>query len=581
MKIRIFTKLLALAVFGAAPLLTAQIYTTLPSDSSVNTLTVELLDGLNSYGWYNVPNPSDETFDVNATNNTDTYIGIIDGSKTGTSWTGSYFINWDASTADTTSWYVNCNYSNISSNPDEGCAPLYTPGGSSLSGTTAGTGLTNDTQDDLRTLQNLYWFKTLHSPTTHFDSAISRVECVVEGEWNDPTQTKGWQYFTMLRLMLNDTTTNDTCNAGSPSGTSGQTVWQENMAYWAENMYYQINSKSGGLPVIHGSIAAYTGGPSIDDGFDIPYQLEIGAALIDASYRFAGASWLDADESRDIGSWAATGYNLIDDLYSGFTFSVSSGKAVSGSTYTAHPFSSTYNLFGRMYGFINGSGTTINQIWDTEVEPTDVAESLDAILRTIYSAPVNNSTDSHHSTYLTLLTTVANAELGGFVTAGTSHGFHDSTYGGYYNGFYVGTQYDGSYTAGQVNSGGKDGRETQLLDTFHLANTILGSNWTSLESEMLGMTYYSNADPAGYSNTDPDTNHNPGMLFTYTDTSSPATLNGFASWLYGYSYEVETNYTPYSYRCGTGTCYQPWISTEATNIALLGLQEWQETVVKQ
>jgi len=171
--------------------------------------------------------------------------------------------------------------------------------------------------------------------------------------------------------------------------------------------------------------------------------------------------------------------------------------------------------------------------------------------------------------------------LSGFVTAGTSYGFHDSTYGGYYAGFYVGTQYNGKFTAGQVNTGGKDGRETQLLNTFHLANTILGPYWSSLESEMLGMTYYSNADPAGYSNTDPDTNHNPGMLFTYTNTSSPSTLNGYASWLYGYSYEVENNYTPYSYVCGTGTCYQPWIGTEATDLALLGLQEWQETVVKQ
>jgi len=423
-----------LFVFGAmAPSVSAQIYPTadLPTNSSINTLTVELLDGLNSYGWYNVPNPADETFDVNATHDTNTYIGT-------NGWTGSYFINWDASYAKangTTSWYVNCNYSDTPSNQDEGCAPLYTPNGSSsLSGTTAGTGLSNDPQDDLRTLQNMYWFKTLHSPTTHFDSAISRVQCVVEGEWNEPTETKGWQYFTMLRLELNDTSTNDTCNAGSPTGTSGQTVWQENMAYWAENMYYQISTKSGGLPVIHGSISAYSGGPSIDDGFDIPYELEIGAALIDAAYRFAGASWLDADETRDIGSWAAAGNALISALYNGFPFSISSGKAVAGNTYMAYPFSSTYSLFGRIYGFVDGSGTTINKIWDTEVEPTDVAESLDALLRTVNSAPANTA----GSSYLPLVKTVANAELTGFVDAGTTYGFHDSTYGGYYAGFYVG-----------------------------------------------------------------------------------------------------------------------------------------------
>src|SRR5579859_7172762 len=59
----------------------------------------------------------------------------------------------------------------------------------------------HDTANDLRALENLYWYKFHHPTATSIDRYIAQILPLVKNEWGNTTLGKGWIYYVLQRLI--------------------------------------------------------------------------------------------------------------------------------------------------------------------------------------------------------------------------------------------------------------------------------------------------------------------------------------------------------------------------------------------
>ncbi|MFD0675692.1 MULTISPECIES: hypothetical protein [unclassified Paenibacillus] len=345
-----------------------------PTELMIDDVIKMTLDGINSYGW-------------DPTNN-----GI--------------YINWHR--GDTTK--INC----------EGSGACDTRGSATR----------HDSQNDIRALQHMYWYKWRHPGDTSQNAAITRLLPTVKSKYGTTSSPKGWMYYVLLRLRSYTDSSSDI------------TYWENVIKNWAQKQYNDIDPALG---VQHetnmgncdcGSSTIYLG-----DAYRVDRQVELGAALVDAGTRFNHPEWVTA------------GYNQVMTAYN-------------------QAFSSSYNLFTRIY-VINDATYGSNKKWDTQAKIGEVSEEVDALVR---AAAITTNTTIKND-----FTNIAKKMLNALRT----QPIHDTTNGGFYANMLVGTNYDGRL--GGTVSTSKEMRQGSLLGTLHIANISFSpaNQWSDLETEML------------------------------------------------------------------------------------------------
>jgi hypothetical protein len=300
-----------------------------------------------------------------------------------------------------------------------------------------GNATRHDGQDDLRYLENMYWYKFRHPGDTSLDQYIARVLPTVKSEWGDTKIHKGWIYYILLRLAQYS---NDTA------------YWTNTAENWAAAQYASIDPVLG---LHHGPTNTDAGSDSItlQDGYRVDLDLEIGLALVDAGTRFNHPEWVTAGK-REV-------------------------EVVIKQTFNA-----TYHLFDRIY-LINDPTYGSDKVYDYQAKMGEQGQEIDALIRTgVYT---------HDTTYLTL--------AGQMLDALQSLPIHDTTHGGFYFKILLGP-FQG-YSAGQVDVHSKELRQLHVLGALHLADMALGNHWASLESEMLRLvttpnTFFLSAPVPGF-----------------------------------------------------------------------------------
>lgn len=345
-----------------------------PIDPIIDEIIKSTLDGINSYGWDPVNN------------------GI--------------YINWNRSDPNK----INCDGSGLCD--------------------ARGSATRHDSQNDIRALQHMYWYKWRHPGDTSQNAAIARLLPSVKSKYGTTSSPKGWMYYVLLRLR--DYTDN-------PSDVA---YWENVIASWAQKQYNSIDPVLG---VQHdknmGNCDCGSNTIYLDDAYRVDRQVELGAALVDAGTRFNHPEWVTAGHKQ-----VMTVYNQ--------TFSI------------------VYNLFPRIY-VIKDATYGNNKVWDTQAKIGEVSEEIDALVRA--AAVTTNSTIKND------FMSISKKMLNAFRT----QPIHDTINGGYYSKMYVGINYDGE-PGGKISSD-KEMRQGSLLGTLHIANAAFSpaSQWADLEAEML------------------------------------------------------------------------------------------------
>ncbi|TDF98681.1 hypothetical protein [Paenibacillus piri] len=345
-----------------------------PIDPVIDGIIKTTLDGINSYGW-------------DPANN-----GI--------------YINWNRSDPNK----INCAGSGICD--------------------ARGSATRHDSQNDIRALQHMYWYKWRHPGDTSQNTAIARLLPTVKSKYGSTSSPKGWMYYVLLRLR--DYTDN-------PSDVA---YWENVIVNWAQKQYTSIDPVLG---VQHdknmGNCDCGSNTIYLDDAYRVDRQVELGAALVDAGTRFNHPEWVTA------------GHNQVMTVYN-------------------QAFSNTYNLFTRIY-VVKDATYGNNKIWDTQAKIGEVSEEIDALVRA--AAVTTNSIIKND--FMNISKKMLNALR--------TQPIHDTTNGGFYGKMYVGTNYDGE-PGGKVSSD-KEMRQGSLLGTLHIANAVLSpaNQWSDLEAEML------------------------------------------------------------------------------------------------
>jgi hypothetical protein len=377
----------------------------------------------------------------------------------------------------------------------------------------------HDSINDIRDLQHLYWYEYRHPGDTTFTAAINGIENTTRSEWGTSSLDKGWVYGIMLRLSQYGSTATE------------RAYWQNVITkYWAPGNYanldptyhVQINYNAGNCDC--GSKTIY-----LAQSYRIPYALEIGADLIDAGARYNHPEWINA------------GYLSVQ-------------------TIVNQIFVPAYGLTGRIFLISDPNYPNQNYVWDTQSQPQDNSEMAEALIRAAGIVGTSNIV-SNSSTISTYLYSVANQLLSKMNAAA---GLHDTTYGGYMEGIYIATNYDGT-KAGTLENGYKEGRQLSLLGTAHLYDSFTNTTtFSAMESEMLRLNYAPNT---------PSITGSDGMLLPNTVKGTAPTVNGYPANTMGDTFEEYPNFGLY-YTSGVD---QNWISAEQNNLAMLGMQEWLST----
>jgi len=374
----------------------------------------------------------------------------------------------------------------------------------------------HDSTNDIRDLQHLYWYTYRNPSDTSFSAAIQDIAGTTKSEWGTTSLDKGWVYGILLRLY-------------EYAPTPAERAYWRNVivTYWVPTNYnnldsalhVQINYNVGNCDC--GSSTIY-----LAQSFRVPYALEIGADLIDAGTRFNNPQWI------------AAGYQSVQSVVN-------------------LAFIPQYGLTGRIFLISDPKYTGTNYLWDTESQPQDNSEMMEALVRA--AAIVNTTTlVSNSSTIASYLNSLAAQIMNANLTAGH---LHDATYGGYFESFYVAKNFDGT-AAGTTDTSDKEGRQLSLLGSAHLYDLFNQSTeFANVEAEMLRL----NMQP--YT---PATAGVNGMVLPNTVMGTPPTVNGYPASTLGYTFETNGNFSLW-YASGV---YQDWVSAEQNNLAMLGMQEW-------
>lgn len=387
------------------------------TDVELDAIVKDTLDGMNSYGW----DPVNK--------------GI--------------FINWRRDTPDR----VQCS----SSNCDDRNHPTR-----------------HDSQNDIRALQHLYWYKWRHPGDTYMDAAIERILPTVKSKFGTTSSPKGWMYYVLLRIY--EFVDNPTDKA----------YWENVIINWADKQYADIDPAIG---VQHGRTANCDCGATtiyLDDAYRVDHQVEMGAALVDAGTRFNRPEWV------------AAGYKQTMTAY---------GQA----------FSHEYNLFTRIY-VLNDAVYGSNKKWDTQAKLGEQSEEVDALLR----AGAITTDPKIRSDFFDIAANMLNGLR--------DQPIHDKISGGYFFKMFVGTNFDGK-PSGFVDTSTKEMRQGSLLGTFHLGNMLISpaNQWAEQEAEMRAMLANTLTDsPSGMYL--PNTGEFTGSLNGYPVSNAGYTYNLNSDW---------------------------------------------------
>jgi hypothetical protein len=143
---------------------------------------------------------------------------------------------------------------------------------------TRGHSTRKDGANDLRLLQNMYWYKSSHPGNTSMDKYIARILPTVQRQWGHTILNKGWVYFTLLEMR---NYSHDTA------------YWNQAMLGWAASEYSLLDPQLG---VQHGPVDTTAGSDKqrLQNGYRVDHALETGLALVDAGTRFNHPEWVAA-----------------------------------------------------------------------------------------------------------------------------------------------------------------------------------------------------------------------------------------------------------------------------------------------
>lgn len=191
-----------------------------------------------------------------------------------------------------------------------------------------------DSANDLRLLENMYWYRSSHPGDTSMNTFIARILPTVQKEWGHTVLNKGWIYFTLMHIR---------------DVSSDTAYWNNAMQGWAASEYKLIDPQLG---IQHGPVDTTAGSDRqrLQDGYRVDHALETGLALVDAGQRFQQPSWTAAGR-RDV-------------------------QEVIKQTYDTH-----YHLFGRLY-LINDPKFGTNKLLDTQARMGETGQEIEALIRT-------------------------------------------------------------------------------------------------------------------------------------------------------------------------------------------------------
>jgi hypothetical protein len=191
-----------------------------------------------------------------------------------------------------------------------------------------------DSANDLRLLENMYWYRSTHPGDTSMNTYITRILPTVQREWGHTVLNKGWIYFTLMHMR---DFSHDTA------------YWNNTMLGWAASQYKLIDPQLG---IQHGPVDTTAGSDRqrLQDGYRVDHALETGLALVDAGTRFGHPEWITAGR-RDV-------------------------RVVIQQTYDTH-----YHLFGRLY-LINDPRFGSHKLLDPQARMGETGQELEALIRT-------------------------------------------------------------------------------------------------------------------------------------------------------------------------------------------------------
>ncbi|GCE30652.1 hypothetical protein KDA_61360 [Dictyobacter alpinus] len=191
-----------------------------------------------------------------------------------------------------------------------------------------------DSLNDLRLLENLYWYKARHPDDTTMDAYIKRLLPTTQQEWGNTVQNKGWIYFTLLRMR---DFSHDTA------------YWNHTLEGWATAEYKLLDPKLG-LP--HGGVDSSAGSDKIrlQDGYRVDHALETSLALVDAGTRFHHPEWVTAGKH---------GVDVV----------------------IQQAYNKQYHLFGRIY-ILSDPRFGDHKLLDTQARMGEIGQEIEALVRT-------------------------------------------------------------------------------------------------------------------------------------------------------------------------------------------------------
>ena len=191
----------------------------------------------------------------------------------------------------------------------------------------------SDSANDLRLLENMYWYKASHPGDTSLDKYIARILPTVQREWGHTVLNKGWIYFTLLHMR---NYSHDTA------------YWNHTLLGWAASEYKLLDPLLG---VQHGPVDTTAGSDRqrLQDGYRVDHALETGLALVDAGTRFHHPEWI------------AAGHKAV--------------QVVIKQAYDTH-----YHLFGRLY-LIHDPKFGSNKLLDPQARMGETGQEIEALIR--------------------------------------------------------------------------------------------------------------------------------------------------------------------------------------------------------
>lgn len=344
----------------------------------------------------------------------------------------------------------------------------------------------HDRLTDLRYIHTLWMYKTQHPSDHQFDNDITRYTAIVRADFASATDQRGWVYdeFIDLYRLSHDEFYHQAADSEAH--------------YFAERLYKPA------LGTMYFTNTQYPAGY-----YRVDLMLEDGCALVEAGTTEGNAQWV-AEGKSTIQFVFAHAYLP---QYHVLLFQMSDVVRPDG---TANPSES---IFKGTYGH--------ETIRGGQVKLGETAQEALALLH-VY-------TIAHDPTYLSKATDLLDP-----LTA-DNNSFHlwDDQQLGYYGGIaFPGSSASDPGVPQLITKSKESGRQLQMLETFHVANTLTGNRYQKMEQLMLQVT----VQKAFYA---------PGHGFLYEETADwqpPLLKNGQQA---------------------------DWVTTEAMGVALEGLLSLQ------